>query len=299
MAGHRLRRIAITGATALALVAGATAAGAAIASGPVSSSGVIDGCYTTKATPSGSHMFELQNQGTHCPSGTTAISWNQTGPAGPAGPTGATGATGATGTQGPQGPAGAQGPVGTAGAQGPAGPTGPTGPGLTVSPAQLGSCGNGGVQINDAYADVGDVCNGAPGPTGPTGPAGATGATGATGAPGPSGATGPQGPPGPAADIDSGYVNVFYDSSSNQYVCASQWVHGPDASSITVAPSSSGLAGCDIGGLPAGFTFVLSPDDGIFPAEPVNDRYNDSTDELLWFNNGNNDGFYNWVAVGP
>jgi hypothetical protein len=104
-----VRRIVITGAAALALVAGGTAAGAAIAGSPVSSSGMIDGCYTN-AELNGSHVFVLQDQGTSCPKGTTAISWNQTGPAG------ATGATGATGAAGPAGPAGPQGPAGPAGA---------------------------------------------------------------------------------------------------------------------------------------------------------------------------------------
>ena len=40
-----IRRIAITGATALAVVAVGTAAGAAIAAGPIDSSGVIHACY--------------------------------------------------------------------------------------------------------------------------------------------------------------------------------------------------------------------------------------------------------------
>jgi hypothetical protein len=66
-------------------VAGATAAGAAIATGPVDSTGVIHGCYTTAAV-SGSHVLKLQNAGTSCPKGTTPISW-QAGPstAGPGG----------------------------------------------------------------------------------------------------------------------------------------------------------------------------------------------------------------------
>jgi hypothetical protein len=144
-----VRRIIITGAAALALVAGGTAAGAAIASGPVSSSGVIDGCYTN-AEVNGSHAIVLQDQGTTCPKGTTAISWSQTGPAGPAGPagptgqtgatgaTGATGPAGATGAQGPQGPAG---PAGPAGPQGPAGPTGATGPQGPAGPSTAGPAG--------------------------------------------------------------------------------------------------------------------------------------------------------------
>jgi hypothetical protein len=39
-----VRRIVFTGAAALALVAGGTAAGAAIAGSPIDSSGVIHGC---------------------------------------------------------------------------------------------------------------------------------------------------------------------------------------------------------------------------------------------------------------
>jgi hypothetical protein len=100
-------RIVITGAAVLALVAGGTAAAAAVA-GPIDSAGVIHGCYYP-ATTSGSHKVVLQDTGTNCPSGTTAIKWNQKGPAGPTGP------------QGPQGP---QGPKGDPGPQGPPGPSG-------------------------------------------------------------------------------------------------------------------------------------------------------------------------------
>ena len=60
---------------AVALVAGGTAAGAAIA-GPVASSGVISGCYSNTAV-NGSHALVLQDAGTACPKGWTAISWNQ------------------------------------------------------------------------------------------------------------------------------------------------------------------------------------------------------------------------------
>ena len=108
MARLRLSRAVIIGAAALALIAGGTAAGAAIAGGPVDGSGVIHGCFTTQAL-NGSHVFVLQDAGTNCPKGTTAISWNQAGPAGPAGPVGPAGATG------PQGPPGANGTNGAAG----------------------------------------------------------------------------------------------------------------------------------------------------------------------------------------
>src|SRR5580704_6374466 len=82
---------------AIALTVGGGTAYATIAASPVSS-GVITGCYTN-AEVNGSHVFVLQDAGTSCPKGTTAVSWNQTGSAG------ATGATGATGPAGPMGPA--------------------------------------------------------------------------------------------------------------------------------------------------------------------------------------------------
>jgi Divergent InlB B-repeat domain/Collagen triple helix repeat (20 copies) len=107
----RSATILISAASGLALLAAGTAAGAAIA-GPIDSAGVIYGCYTTKAV-SGSHALVLQDVGTTCPSGTTAIQWNKQGPAGP---------------QGPQGPKGDPGPVGPQGATGPQGPQGPQGP---------------------------------------------------------------------------------------------------------------------------------------------------------------------------
>jgi hypothetical protein len=120
-------RIVITGAAALALVAGGTAAGAAIAASPVGSDGTIHGCWTNAAI-NGSHVIVLQDAGTSCPKGTTAISWNQQGPTGPQGPAGA---TGSAGPAGPQGPAGPKGDTGAIGPAGPAGPQGPAGAGLS------------------------------------------------------------------------------------------------------------------------------------------------------------------------
>ena len=100
------RKIVIAGATALVLTAGASAATAAVmSSGPVDSAGVIHGCWTN-AELNGSHAFVLQDAGSSCPKGTTAISWNEQGPEGPAGPTGAAGSPGPTGPAGPSGPAG-------------------------------------------------------------------------------------------------------------------------------------------------------------------------------------------------
>lgn len=88
----RLRTVLIGTGAALALVTSGSAA-YALTSSPIDGSGAIHGCYTTTAT-NGSHKIVLQNVGTSCPSGTTAIKWNQKGPAGPTGP------------QGPPGPAG-------------------------------------------------------------------------------------------------------------------------------------------------------------------------------------------------
>ena len=77
------RKVIIAGVGALVLIAGASAATAAVmSSGPVDSSGVIHGCYSNEAF-NGSHVFVLQDAGTSCPRGTTAISWNEQGPAGP------------------------------------------------------------------------------------------------------------------------------------------------------------------------------------------------------------------------
>src|SRR5689334_23832443 len=121
----RPARILISAAAGLALVAAGTAAGAAIG-GPIDSQGVIYGFYTTKAV-NGSHALVLQDVGTTCPSGTTAIKWNQMGPQGPTGPVGPKGDTGAQGPAGPKGDTGATGPAGPQGATGPAGPQGPKG----------------------------------------------------------------------------------------------------------------------------------------------------------------------------
>ena len=88
---HLSRRALVVTGVATVLLSGGTAAFAAL-HGPVSG-GVIYGCYATKATRGGGHAIVLQNRGTACPSGHTAIQWNEQGPAGPAGP------------QGPAGPA--------------------------------------------------------------------------------------------------------------------------------------------------------------------------------------------------
>jgi len=95
----RPRTVLIGAGAALALVAGSTAAYAAINS-PISN-GVIHGCYYPAT--GGSHKVVLQDVGTRCPSGTTPIKWNQTGPQGLQGLQGVPGQPGATGPQGPSG----------------------------------------------------------------------------------------------------------------------------------------------------------------------------------------------------
>jgi len=91
------KRAVLVAGLASVLLVGGGAAGAAIASGPVTS-GVVHACYVTRATATGGHALVLQNAGTRCPRRTTALTWNQRGPAGPKG------ATGARGPIGPPGP---------------------------------------------------------------------------------------------------------------------------------------------------------------------------------------------------
>lgn len=175
----RTRTVLIAIGATLALTIGGSTAYAAIAGGPVSSGGVVSGCYTTQAL-NGSHVFVLQDAGATCPKGTTAISWNQTGPAGATGPAGSTG------------PAGAAGPPGTTGAAGPDGANGNTV--LNGTGAPDGSLGNNGDFYIDTAADVlygpkaagtwpdpGVSLVGTPGATGPKGPTGDPGPAGANG----------------------------------------------------------------------------------------------------------------------
>jgi hypothetical protein len=88
-------KVIIAGVATLALGAGTGVAAAAMRTSPspVDRSGVIHGCWTNSAIH-GSHVFELQDVGTNCPKGTTAISWNERGPAGAPGPSGPAGGSG-------------------------------------------------------------------------------------------------------------------------------------------------------------------------------------------------------------
>jgi hypothetical protein len=91
---HISRRVLAVAGTVTVLAGVGTAAGAAIAAGPVSS-GVVSACYKTVAASNGSHAVVLENTGHACPSGYTHVTWNQKGQTGPQGP---------VGPQGPRGP---------------------------------------------------------------------------------------------------------------------------------------------------------------------------------------------------
>ncbi len=104
-------RAAIVGAVVAAAVVG----GVSYASIP-DAAGVIHGCYTNDS-PHTLRVLDTARTPT-CPRGTTAISWNQTGPQGEPGPAGT---AGAAGTPGAPGPAGTPGTPGATGATGPAG----------------------------------------------------------------------------------------------------------------------------------------------------------------------------------
>jgi hypothetical protein len=90
-------KFVIVGAATLVLGAGTGIAAAAIRTSPspVDSSGTIHGCWANRAV-NGSHVLVLQDGGTRCPKGTTAISWNEEGRPGPPGPSGQAGQPGAS-----------------------------------------------------------------------------------------------------------------------------------------------------------------------------------------------------------
>jgi hypothetical protein len=257
-----LRKALITGAVSVALVAGGTAAGAAIASGPVDGSGVIHGCWTNAAI-GGTHVFVLQDAGTSCPKGTTAISWNQTGPAGPAG---ATGSAGPAGNTGAAGPIGAPGPTGPAGPAGPIGNTGPPGPaganGNTVlngTGAPPASAGTDGDFYIDTAADVlyGPKANGSWPATG-TSLVGTPGATGPQGPAGPAGPQGAQGPPGTAGGLDAMAGTVCNVGSPEQGALKVSY-DAQGAATITCVPTTLETLTVNINGGDGTDTITSSP----------------------------------------
>jgi len=97
-----------------ALLAAALMLGTAVSATFAVTTNPINACYNSKT---GLLSLVLADNSTKCPSGTSPISWNQTGPAGPAGPAGAKGDTGPAGPQGPPGVDGVDGANGADGAQ--------------------------------------------------------------------------------------------------------------------------------------------------------------------------------------
>lgn len=69
------------------IVAVAATTAFAAASGTIPAPGsVVEACYTNTGNPPGIHAVTIRNSASTCPKGTTALNWNQTGPAGPPGP---------------------------------------------------------------------------------------------------------------------------------------------------------------------------------------------------------------------
>lgn len=127
----RSRHISTRAAALVALVsAGVLFGGGALAWASVTGipgpDGVIHGCYET-ASPLKTLRLIDPSAGTKCPTGSTAIAFNQTGPIGPVGPTGPQGPQGIQGPQGVQGNTGLTGSTGATGATGAAGAAGLTG----------------------------------------------------------------------------------------------------------------------------------------------------------------------------
>jgi len=90
---HISRRVLAVAGTVTVLVGAGTAAGAAIAAGPVTG-GVVSACYKSVAASNGSHAVVLENTGHTCPGGYTHVTWNQKGQTGPKGPVGPPGPRG-------------------------------------------------------------------------------------------------------------------------------------------------------------------------------------------------------------
>jgi hypothetical protein len=144
------RGLIVLAAAGLLAGGGGVAFATVAASSPVDGNNVIHGCYTNAAI-SGSHVFVLQNAGTSCPSGTTAVSWNE---------------------QGSPGTPGANGTDGTNGTNG-------VSPTVAAFTGSEGSCTNGGDAITDANGDVTYICDGTDGTNGKDGTDGANGANAA------------------------------------------------------------------------------------------------------------------------
>jgi collagen type VII alpha len=259
----------------IALTVGGGTAYATIAASPVSS-GVVYGCYTNAAV-NGSHALVLQNAGTPCPNGTTAVSWNQTGPAGaagaigpagPTGPPGATGATGLTGAAGPPGPIGLTGPTGATGGNGPPGAAGATGnAGPAGSPGQAGTNGTNGTSVvtssgsptgtctaGDTDIDItsGEVWTCTPANTWTDTGSSFAGPAGQNGTNGTSVLTSSGSPTGTCTagdtDIDITSGEVWTCTPANTWMDTGSSIAGPAGAGASVSTLSSGDTNCPNGG---------------------------------------------------
>lgn len=99
------RKTGIVAVSAAAVILGVGGFGIAQTAIP-DSGGVVHGCYKTSVPAHGTPLSVIDSEaGGSCPTGYSALTWNQAGPAGPTGATGATGPAGAAGpsTAGPSG----------------------------------------------------------------------------------------------------------------------------------------------------------------------------------------------------
>jgi hypothetical protein len=227
---HLSRRgpaVLISGAAAVAVVAGAAYATTTSGGRPVSTACVSSfdqELYVATTCAAGDHRVTI---------GSGAPRRGKTGPQGRTGPRGPKGLNGSRGAIGPGGAAGAAGLQGAAGPQGVAGATGPRGAdGTNGSPGTNGAIGPRG-------ADGATGQPGVPGIPGIPGNPGQPGAVGATGRPGADGATGPQGDTGPrGADGAGAFVTANNPGPFGTTGASAADLGGP---SVTVDVPSSGL----------------------------------------------------------
>ena len=174
----------------------------AATTGPPGSGGVINGCYTNAAV-NGTHALVLQDAGTSCPKGTTALSWSEQGVMGPMGP------------PGPQGQPGQAGQPGSAGADGSSIVTSPDVP--------TAACNSGDIDVDLANGEVYTCGAGAGFDSGQNSTGG--GGSGATSSIGwidtGSSIMGPQGPQGSAGTPGANGTNIVTSADVPTDACNS------------------------------------------------------------------------------
>jgi hypothetical protein len=258
---NRRKRLLAAGGLAVALVA---LGGTALAATPSPVNGnVITGCYTNAAV-NGSHALVLQNAGTSCPSGTSAIMWGVTGPAGANG-TSVTSTALAPGANSncPNGGSSFTSVSGTTYACN--GATGPPGTSVTsnsLAPGANSNCPNGGSSFTVGAGTPTYACNGAPGAQGPAGP----------------------------VDVDYGELQVFWiepNGPGNPWVydCDIADVQGPDQNTLALNPASSGQ-GCYLTGFSNYVISLQLTPTGLFGASPPVGCQNSGQWSLVMPNDG-------------